>query len=105
MEISGKAPESYQIQKARKKLIKQMEQENKRINKKALNQMKQAIQIWISRHEPERVALQDRPIQLFDENTHPAKTKSKFVTDLLQSLEEKGPKAPSLKTLSGRIKK
>lgn len=102
-----KAEESYQIQKARKKLQKQFEKENKRIDEKAISQMKQAIQIWIKRHASERIALKERPIQLFDENKHPASIKSRFVRGLLSEL--KGiPKKPSVRSksgLAGRIKK
>ncbi len=105
MATKNKAPESYQIQKARKKLLKQMEKENELINEKAINQMKQAIQIWINRHQSERVALQDRPIKLFDENSNPAKTKSKFVNEMLSSLKSGEPEEErDVKSLAGRIK-
>ena len=105
MATKDKAPESYQIQKARKKLLKQMEAERELINEKAINQMKQAIQIWISRHQSERVALQDRPIKLFDENSNPAKTKSKFVNEMLSTLKGSEKKeAAKAKPLAGRIK-
>lgn len=105
MATKDKAPESYQIQKARKKLMKQMEAESALINDKAINQMKQAIQIWIDRHQSERVALQDRPIKLFDENSNPAKTKSKFVNEMLTTLKSgEKKKAERARSLSGRIK-
>jgi hypothetical protein len=105
MATKDKAPESYQIQKARKKLLKQMEKENELINDKAINQMKQAIQIWISRHQSERVALQDRSIKLFDENSNPAKTKSKFVNDMLHSLKGEPKEATPTRSLADRIKR
>ena len=104
MATKDKAPESYQIQKARKKLLKQMEEESKLINEKAIRQMKQAIQIWISRHQSERVTLQDRTIKLFDENSNPAKTKSKFVNEMLHSLKGEPSEAVSSKSLADRIK-
>ena len=105
MATKNKAPESYQIQKARKKLLKQMEKESELINEKAINQMKQAIQIWINRHQSERVALQDRPIKLFDENSNPAKTKSKFVNEMLSTLKGGKPEEErDVKSLAGRIK-
>lgn len=101
-----KAEESYQVQKARKKLQRQFEKENKRIDEKALIQMKHAIQIWIKRHARERVALKGRPIQLFDENKHPAATKSRFVRDLITQLKGAPRKETSRsKGLAGRIKK
>lgn len=103
MATKDKAPESYQIQKARKKLLKQMEKESELINDKAINQMKQAIQIWISRHQSERVALQDRSIKLFDENSNPAKTKSKFVNDMLSSLKGEPTEEQPRRSLAERI--
>ncbi|ADI38687.1 putative uncharacterized protein [Waddlia chondrophila 2032/99] len=103
MITNGKAPESYQVQKARRKLLKQMEAENKQINEKAIDQMKKAIHIWIDRHQSERIALQDRPIRLFDENSHPAKTKSKFVNEMLCILKDEKEKEVA-KSLAGRIK-
>lgn len=104
MTNKNKAPESYQVQKARKKLIKQIEKEKKLVSQKTINQMKLAIQIWIKRHESERVPLQDRPIRLFDENAHSAQTKSKYVADLMQTLRGSRQKeSKETKTLTGRI--
>lgn len=102
--MANKAPESYQVQKARKKLLKKIEEENKLVNQKAIDQMKHAIQVWIERHQSERVPLQDRPIRLFDENSNPAKTRSHYVIDLLNTLRG-GAKTESIETkaLTGRI--
>ncbi len=103
--MGSETKESYQIQKARKKLIKQMEKEKELINDRAISQMKRAIQIRFSRHQGERIELKDRPITQFDENTNPAKTKSKFVTDMISSLKQEKEETPTSKTLAGRINK
>lgn len=102
--MGTKAEESHQIQKARKKLRKQLDEENKLINEKAISQMKKAIQIWIQRHQDERVELQER-LELFDENRHSVKAKSKFVTHLLDQLQKEEVKTRAFKPLIGRIKK
>lgn len=100
--MGSKAKESYQIQKARKKLARQFEAEDQLINEKALGQMKQAIQIWIGRHQSERVPLKDLAIELFDENKHSAQVQSRFVKEMLTRLKKPSKK---LKELAGRIKK
>lgn len=103
--MGGKTKESYQIQKARKKLIKQMEKEKELMSDKAIDQMKRAIQIRFIRHQESRIELKDRPITQFDENSNPAKTKSKFVTEMISSLKQETDKTHSGKTLAGRINK
>jgi hypothetical protein len=99
-----KAEESHQVQKARKKLEKQLAVENRLINEKAINQMKKAIQIYIKRHKDQRIELQER-LELFDENRHSAKVKSKFVNQLLTQLKKEEGRTRSFKRLVGRIKK
>jgi septation ring formation regulator EzrA len=99
-----KAEESHQVQKARKKLEKKMAEESRLVNEKAISQMKKAIQIWLERHKNERLELAER-LELFDENRHPVKTKSKFVSQLLDQLETEADKSRSFKPLIGRIKK
>ncbi|HEY4831653.1 MAG TPA: hypothetical protein VIH61_03735 [Waddliaceae bacterium] len=102
--MASKATESLQVQKARKKLEKKLISEQKQLNIAAIEQMKRAIQIWISRHQAERVTLQQKAIELFDENQHSAKTRSRYVVHLLNKLrKEEQPK--SLKLLKGRITK
>ncbi|MGA8164948.1 MAG: hypothetical protein WB791_08005 [Waddliaceae bacterium] len=101
----NKAKESKQIIKARKKLQKQMTAEKKRLNQTAIHQMKKAIQIWIDRHQSERVQLSERPVELFDENRHSAKTKSKHVSQLLKAIKKEAMLSKSFKPLIGRIKK
>ncbi len=101
--MATKAEESYQVQKARRKLAKQLEEENKLINEKAIAQMKKAMQIWIQRHKNERIKLHER-LELFDENRHSVQTKSKFVAQLMKKLQ-KPEKPKPLKPLVGRITK
>lgn len=97
----AKAEESKQIKKARKKLEKQLLEESKRINEKAIHQMKKAMQAWIERYQHERVELQER-LELFDENRHSVKVKSKFVQQLMNQLQNETKKTQ--KPLAGRIK-
>ena len=105
--MASKAAESLQVQKARKKLEKKMISEQKQLNIAAIEQMKRAIQIWITRHQTDRVSLQQKTVELFDENQHSAKTKSKYISHLLHKLRKEAittPKKP-LKLLKGRITK
>ena len=102
--MSGKAKDSYQILKARKKLEKKIAQEDKLINEKTLGQMKKVIQFWIKRHKTDRVKVAKKSIELFDENRHSAKIKSKFVSHLLDRLKKEAAKTKTIKPLIGRIK-
>ncbi len=102
--MATKAEESYQVQKARRKLEKQLQEENKLINEKAIEQMKKAMAIWLQRHKDVRVKLHER-LELFDENRHSAKSKSKFVAQLTKKLQKPPAKPKPLKPLAGRIKK
>lgn len=99
--MPAKAEESQQIKKARKKLEQQLLKESKKINEKALKQMKRTIQAWIQRHSAERIKLQER-FELFDENKHSVKVKSKFVQHLMDQLKDEMKKTQ--KPLTGRIK-
>lgn len=102
--MAVKAEESYQVQKARRKLEKQLAEENKLINEKAIEQMKKAMQIWIQRHTHERIQLSER-LELFDENRHSVKTRSKFVAQLMKKLQKGKMPKPTTKPLAGRITK
>lgn len=102
--MSTKAEESYQVQKARKKLEKQLQEEHKLINDKAIDQMKKAMAIWIRRHDDIRVKLHER-LELFDENRHSVKSKSKFVAQLTKKLQKLPVKPKPAKPLAGRVKK
>jgi hypothetical protein len=101
--MSAKAKESAQIQKARKKLKQQLAAAEKRINTEALQEMSKIIQAQITRHNPERISLKKKVVTLFDENTHPAKTESKFVMRLLHQLKSRLSKEKRAKALAGRI--
>jgi len=100
--MSTKAKESPQIQKARKKIKRQLQAADKRINPETLAAMRQLIKLQLARHQPERIALKSRQVTIFDENQHPAKTESRFVTHLLQQLQQ-GEDQPSDNDLEGRI--
>lgn len=102
---SKKAEESYQVKKARKKLQKQMEEEAKLKDDKAIAQMKKAMQIWIDRHQSDRVPLKEKPVKLFAENKHSAKVKSSHVTALMEKLQSPEREEQTTEKLVGRVKK
>jgi len=83
-----KAKESRQIQKARQKIKKQLAAAEKRINPEALDSMSRLIQRQIARHSSERIDLKNRQITLFDENEHPAKTESRFISILMKQIKQ-----------------
>lgn len=98
--MAKKARESAQIEKARRKLKRHLEDAEKRFNADALAKMMLLNQKQLERHKPLRINLKSRQVTLFDENQHPAKTKSTFVKHLLDQLEKpKTTKQP----LEGRI--
>lgn len=97
-----KAKESKQIEKARKKLKLQIQEEHKLATDAALQKVSQDIKNWISRHSQERVALKQKDISLFDENRHPAKIHSRYVKHLLQELAQPIPPKTE-NSLDGRI--
>lgn len=84
--MNQKAKESAQIKKYRRKLQKQLENEKTQMTEAALKKAKDSMQLWISRHQSERINLKDKTITLFDENRHPARTESKFVHDLFSRI-------------------
>jgi hypothetical protein len=96
----SKAKESAQIQKARKKIQRQIEAAEKRITPESLSKMTLLIHRQLSRSSPERISLTTKSITLFDENRHSAKTESRFVRKLLQHIKN----LPGTgKALDGRI--
>lgn len=97
-----KAKESPQVLKARRKLKKQMAEENKRITANALREMAKNIAHWLARHQKERIPLKDKTITLFDSNRHSARTQSKFINHLLQGLKQDKEQTEP-KPLGGRI--
>jgi hypothetical protein len=99
--MGKKARESAQIMRARKKIEKQLQATENRMNIEALAHMRALIEKQIQRQAPERINLKKRQIVLFDENRHPAETQSKFVMHLLEKIKEGKPAKEKLK---GRIK-
>lgn len=85
--MTTKAKESRQVEKARKKIERQLLAAEKRTNAETLKAMSLIIKKQLARHQSERINLSKRQITTFDENRHPAKTESKFVTKLLKQLK------------------
>lgn len=100
--MSGKAKESVQIQKARKKIKQQIASADKKINEGALLAMSKTIRLQISRHASERINLKEKIVTLFDENRHPAPTQNKFISKLAKQIKA-NPSDKNLKKLEGRI--
>ena len=97
--MGSRAKESAHVAKAREKLKQKIERENLRMTQEALRQMARVIELQLARHEGERINLKTKEIELFDENRHSAKVKSKFVAHLLGQLKAEKPKAE----LKGRV--
>lgn len=99
--VATKAKESKQVEKARKKLKLQIQEEHQFVTENALRKVSQDIKNWISRHSKERVKLR-QTFSLFDENQHSEKTHSRYVKHLLQTLAQ-----PQIResNLNGRISK
>lgn len=99
--MAVKAKESPQVAKARRKIKQQLAAAEKRVNAEALREMRLLIQRQIARQSPTRIDLKTKTVTLFDENTHPAKTESKYVQHLLKEL--KHPEKSKENELEGRI--
>ena len=99
--MSTKAKESRQVQKARDKIKKQLLAAEKRTNTETLKAMSLLIKQQLERHKPERITLSKRQITAFDENKHPARSESKFVSKLLNQLKKATASTDS--SLEGRI--
>lgn len=102
--VVTKAKESKQVEKARRKLKMQIEEEHKLITEAALREVSKDIKNWISRHAQERIVLKQKEISLFDENQHSAKVHSRYVKHLLQDLARPVPPKDE-NNLEGRITK
>lgn len=102
--MATKAKESRQILKARQKIQKQLEEADKFTTAEALKTMSKIIQHQLARKKTDRINLKSRSIVLFDENQHPAKTESKFVSRLLKQLSKQSTASKSDQQLEGRIK-
>src|ERR1700722_10735202 len=66
------AEESLKTRKAREKLKKQLEANDKKITPQALEKKSIEIHRWIARHAHNRVVLKSKSISLFDENQNTA---------------------------------
>lgn len=97
-----KAKESRQVQKARRKLQHQIQEEHKLVTANALNKVSEEIKTWIYRHAKDRVKLKDKDIRMFDENQHSEKTHSRYVQHLLDQLSH-SPSTSVENNLSGRV--
>lgn len=86
--MAVKAKESAQVQKARRKLKKQLGGENKRVNKKALEQIRETMKRWIRRHDGERINLMNKTFTLFDENKHTERSHDRHIQALMQRLQK-----------------
>lgn len=98
------AKESKQVQRAREKIAKKIAKDEKKIDQRAIEEMKLAIRHRIDRFSKDRIPLKDKTIALFDENTHIAKIRSRFVKNLETNLKEEAQSSTSFNKLIGRIK-
>ncbi len=106
--MNTQAKESTKIKRAREKLKKQFAEEEKQMTPMALQKMRQAIRTWISRHGEERINLKDKTFRLFDENKHPAKTKSNYVREMAEKIQQESAACEEEKVkhlLVGRVQK
>lgn len=66
------APESLKTKRAREKLRKQWEEQDRLITEKALAETVDKIHKWIAANAVHRVALKNKDIRLFDQNQNAA---------------------------------
>jgi hypothetical protein len=66
------AEESHKTKKVREKLKRHLDQIERQVTKKALEQKTSEIHRWIARHALQRVPLKNKEIALFDENQNVA---------------------------------
>ena len=103
--MSLMAEESEQVKRARRKLKRKMEEEDREITPEALERVVEEIYLWISKHSGERLSLKDQNISLFDENQHVSKISNRSIARLREMInreieQESGQHHP----LQGRIK-
>lgn len=72
------AEESLKTKKAREKLKKKLEDQDRQITPQALERKSIEIHNWIAKHAHQRVTLKEKSISLFDENQHAAKLSEKI---------------------------
>lgn len=82
------AKESKQVATARRKLQKTLEIEHQKFTSEALQKIALSLKASIARHHPESKYLSKRKFVLFDENTHPAKIRSKQILKHLQTKKD-----------------
>jgi hypothetical protein len=84
--MAQKAKESRQIKKAREKLKKNLDTQQKKFTSEALQNMAKKIRTLLVRHH-EPAHLRKRKFTIFDENAHSARTKSRAILKLQQMLQ------------------
>ena len=77
--------ESAKTRRIRQKLEKQLSEYEQQVTPQAIERKTIEIHRWIARHAPERIALKDKNISLFDENQNAASL-SRRVSDLVENL-------------------
>lgn len=80
------AKESLKTQRAREKLRKQLESEQKKFTTTALEKKSDEIHRWIARYAHQRVPLKSKAISLFDGNQNTAGL-SQRILKLVQQLQ------------------
>lgn len=79
MKITNRiAPESIKTKRAREKLGKQWERQDRQVTKAALKGSVEKIHQWIASHAGARVRLKGKEIRLFDENQNAAPLSQKI---------------------------
>jgi hypothetical protein len=97
------AEESPKTRKAREKLKKQLEANDKKITPQALEKKSIEIHRWIARHAQNRVILKSKSISLFDENQNTADV-SHRVSHFVDQIGRDSVNTPSEQQIS-RLKK
>ncbi|KAF3362265.1 Uncharacterized protein PHSC3_001184 [Chlamydiales bacterium STE3] len=87
MNKKARAKESQKIQKARQKLERKLQAEQKKFTTEALKEVSRRIQLNFARHYPEETYLQDRNFKQFDKNHPTAKIKSHHIIKMKELLE------------------
>lgn len=99
-----KAKESPQVQRAKKKLEKEMAKEAGRINPEALEKTRSVMKREISRHEADRSKSSDLTVTLWDENKHSEISHNRHVKHLFNELRKAASNEPSPEILKERVR-
>jgi hypothetical protein len=97
------AEESIKTRKAREKLKRQLEANDKKITPQALEKKSIEIHRWIARHAQNRVILKSKSISLFDENQNTADVSSR-VSNFVDQIGRDVVSSPSPQQIS-KLKK